>query len=503
MVVTCFVILFYRNLHVTLTVHFMKKLFTTFFTLLSLGAVAQVTWSAPVTVAASSYSNLHPRITLDKNGNPLVLWGKTSNNMAYFSRWTGVAFSTPVMANPMSIPVFTADWAGPDIASHGDTVYIVFKKTPETDSTNYMYMVRSFNGGQTFDAPVRIDAIGDSVSRFPIVTTEDNGNPIVAFMKFDPGFGNARWVVTRSMNYGTSFMPDVMASSMMDDVCDCCPASILSKGSNKIMLYRNNASNIRTMYAGISTNNGASFGSNVQIDSTNWMVMACPSSGPDGVILGDTVYSSFMSSASGSARVYKSKMSISTGATTSTALITGTFAGLTGQNFPRMAGAGTAGAIVWKENANSTTRVCMSFTDTITQGFPAAYDTIASGSISNADIAMKPGTVYVVWQDDNSGSVMYRKGTYPLPTATVEGLVKSAKAVEVYPNPAQNYFSVKDVTNIATCTLIDMAGRSIDVTPENKNGSVMVSVVGLSKGQYFVLLSDAQGMKYSSKIVIQ
>lgn len=481
----------------------MKKLFTTFFTLLSLGAVAQVTWSPPVTIANNTHSNMHPRIALDKNGNALVIWGKMNGNIVYFSRWTGTTFSPPVGLNPGTIPVFTADWAGPDIASHGDTVYVVFKKTPETDSTNYMYMVRSFNGGQTFDPAVRIDGIADSVSRFPIVTTEDNGNPLVAFMKFDPGFGNARWVVTKSMDYGSTFMPDVMASSMMDDVCDCCPASILSKGNNKIMLYRNNASNIRTMYAGISTNNGTSFNSNVQIDSTNWMVMACPSSGPDGVILGDTVYSAFMSSASGSARVYKSKMSISTGATTSTSLITGTFAGLTGQNFPRMASAGNAGAIVWKENANSTTRVCMSFTDTITQGFPAAYDTIASGSISNADIAMKPGTVFVVWQDDNSGSVMYRKGTYPIPTAIVESMVKAAKAVEVYPNPAQNYFSIKDVTNVVTCTLIDMAGRSIDVTPENMNGAAAVSVVGLSKGQYFVLLSDAQGMKYSAKIVIE
>lgn len=481
----------------------MKLLFTSALAMCSFGAVAQITWSAPVTVASNTYSNLHPRVVLDGSNNPLVLWGNSGSNKGYVARWNGTSFTMPTTVNPASIPIFAADWAGPDIASHGDTVYVVFKKTPETDTTNYTYLIRSFDGGQTFAPAVRIDAIADSVSRFPIVTTEDDGNPLVAFMKFDPGFSNARYVVTKSMDYGASFMPDVLASNSIDDVCDCCPASLLSSGTKKIMLYRNNASNIRTMYAGISTNNGASFASNVQVDSTNWMVMACPSSGPDGVIVGDTVYTAFMSQASGTARVYKSKMSISTGATTATQLATGTITGLTQQNYPRMASAGNAAAIVWKQLVSGTGQVSLSFTNSIVSGFPLTPDMVASGSIANADIAMSPGTIHVVWEDDNSGTVMYRKGTYTV--TSVEEALKNNNYLALYPNPAVNEFSLSLATlpEIATCILIDNAGRTVKAPITKSKESITMSVKGLPDGQYYVLVTDVGGRNYYSKVLVR
>ena len=85
------------------------------------------------------------------------------------------------------------------------------------------------------------------MTRFPTITTDDSGNPIVAFMKLDSSFTNARWFVSVSNDFGTSFQSPVLASgwsSPTSEVCDCCPGSIVSSGDNILMLYRENNSNI-------------------------------------------------------------------------------------------------------------------------------------------------------------------------------------------------------------------------------------------------------------------
>ncbi|OJW81266.1 MAG: hypothetical protein BGO69_04155 [Bacteroidetes bacterium 46-16] len=481
----------------------MRILFTILFLSFNISTFAQITWSAPVAVATNTYSNLHPRITLDGNGDPLVLWGNSGAKKTYLSRWTGAAFSTPATINPASIPVFAASWAGPDIASHGDTVYVVFKQTPE--DTNHIYIVRSTDGGQNFAAPVRVDSfVLDSATRFPTVTTDVSGNPIVAFMKFDNTFMNAKWAVAKSTDMGNSFSPDVRVSNFAGgDVCDCCPGHILSSGNNTIVTYRNNLSNIRTIWSSFSTDNAATFNNAIETDTTNWMVMACPSSGPDAILLNDSIYTVYMSGASGSSRVYLNKSVASTQQAIACMPLTGNFAGLSAQNYPRIAHAGTAAAIAWKENANTTTRICLKFSDSITGGFSSAYDTIASGSVENADVAMSEGVVHIVWEDDNSGKVMYRKGTYPLPVS-VQNIAANTKPIKVFPNPAHSYFSCSnDIGAVTACTLIDNGAKKTEVTPVFTNGGWRISLAGIAQGIYTVILQNREGQKYSSKLLVE
>jgi hypothetical protein len=123
----------------------MRTLFLLCFGLLSLTIRSQtgITWSAPMDIAMSSHDNMHPRIVTDGTGNPLIIWGKMPGNECKFSRWDGSIFTTPVVLNPGSIPVFAQSWAGPDIASKGDTVYVVYKETPE--DVNHIYITRSFD----------------------------------------------------------------------------------------------------------------------------------------------------------------------------------------------------------------------------------------------------------------------------------------------------------------------------------------------------------------------
>lgn len=312
-----------------------------------------ITWSPAVSVSnMNMYSNLHPRIMLDGSGEPMVLWGKSSTKKVAFSRWSGNTFTTPVYLNPSPIDIFTSSWAGPDFASKGDTVYVVFKREPEIYDTNYIYIVRSFDGGANFSAPIRVDMIGNKISRFPTITLDNIGNPIVAFMKIDANFMNPKWVVVKSTDYGSTFSMDVLASGYSGgngDICDCCPGAIVASGNNVAMLYRDNLNNMRDIWAGVSTNGATSFPSGMNIDQNNWMVNACPSTGPDGIIVGDTLYSVLMNQANGPALVYSGKASLSAMQGGLALNITGVLPGIIQQNFPRIANNGYVAAEVWKQ----------------------------------------------------------------------------------------------------------------------------------------------------------
>jgi hypothetical protein len=416
----------------------MKKLVTLFALATCIAANAQITWTMGMNISTNTYSNLRPRITLDRSGNPLVIWGRMSDEAVFFSRWNGTMFTTPVKLNS-TITVATASWMGPDIASYGDTVYVVAKRTPETNNANRIFIFTSFNGGVSFNAPVELGFIADSISRFPTVTTDASGNPIVAFMKFNSAFGDIRWVVLKSTDYGTTFSIDKKASGWgsSSEVCDCCPGAIISEGNTCAMLYRNNNSNIRDTWTGISNNNANNFTSGFALENNNWMLMSCPSSGPDGVIIGDTLYSTFMNGGSGSYRTYLSKSAISTGSMSGVNNLTGAIAGLSQQNYPRIANDGNAMAIVWKQTVSGASQLPILFTNNIANGFPAAYDMVDLNDITNADVAMRNGNVFVVWQDDNSGTVKYRSGTYSQSTTGINEI--AATDFSVYPNPTNDF----------------------------------------------------------------
>lgn len=463
-----------------------------------------ITWNMGMNIAANSYGNMHPRMALNGAGQPMVVWGKMADKSVQFSRWNGAAFTVPVKLNPAWMTVAGASWMGPDISSKGDTVYIVVKREPEMADTNRIFIFTSFNGGVSFNTPVELAVIADSTSRFPTVTTDASGNPIVAYMKFNSAFLESRWVVTKSTNYGSSFSTDVKASGYSGinaEVCDCCPGAIVSSGNKTVMLYRDNLSNIRDIWTGLSTNNNASFPTGFAVDNNNWLIMSCPSSGPDGVIIGDTIYTTFMSSGTGTNLNYLSKSSITNGAVNTVAKVTATIAGLTGQNFPRIANDGNAMAIVWTQNVNGANQLPILFNNDITSGLPAKYDTVDLADVTNTDVAVKNGNIFVVWQDDNSGTVKYRKGTYPVTPAMTTEI--NSPLFSIYPNPSDDFWQVEVSNNeeIISYSLTDIYGKTVKNELVKKgNPSFKIPNADLSAGQY-ILTIHSINTNYNYKLI--
>lgn len=467
----------------------MKYTFTLALVLVSIISFAQsnIKWNTANDISGSTYGNNHPRITLDGKGNPMVIWGRLNDEALLFSRWNGTIFTTPVKLNPTGMTVATAGWMGPDIASKGDTVYVVMKRTPEVSDTNHIFLMSSFNGGLTFSSPVRVDFIGDSLSRFPTVTVDETGNPVVAFMKFNSSFLESRWVVTKSADFGKTFSVDVDASGYSgaeSEACNCCPGAIVTSGNVSAMLYRDNLKNIRDIWTGISTNNNTSFKNGFAVDNTKWMIMSCPSSGPDGAIIGDSLYTVYM----GDYKTYLSRSSISSGELVSVTKLTGNTTGIGQQNYPRIATNGKAAAIVWKQNVSGSAQLPLLFTNDITKGFAAAYEMVDMNDITNADVAMNNKSVFVVWQDDKAGTIKYRSGIY----ATATSISEIEKVgFTMYPNPASTVLNIQfdaSANPYTAIKIVDALGATVLYMHNPKNASAAIDISGLNSGIYFIQL---------------
>lgn len=102
-----------------------KGLSLTFIILFAAVLVQAQTWSQEYMVSSTGFGSERPRIALMSNNTPIVLWGDGQpNNIVYTARWNGAGFDAPVRVHSDSTEVFTDFWAGPDIATSGDTIFI-------------------------------------------------------------------------------------------------------------------------------------------------------------------------------------------------------------------------------------------------------------------------------------------------------------------------------------------------------------------------------------------
>ena len=477
----------------------MRILLTALFTLLQVTVIAQknvIGWLDAGPVASKVYGNLHPRIQLDKYNNPMVVWGDDGGK-AYFVKWGGESFTTPVEISQPGMNVFATSWAGPDIAAHGDTVYVTYKEVAEKNS--HIYIKHSYDGGVHFSAAAAVDNDNHLNNRFPTVSVDENGNPFVAYMKSEKDYSGHRYVIARSQDMGETFLNDTLASIASGTVCDCSPSSLVVSGSAGILLYRNNLGGLRNIWGGISTDGAVSFHNAIRIDSTEFVPETCPASGPHGVIVGDTLYTVYMSGTGANALVYLSKLSLSRPALI-TEPITGIIPGVVQQNFPRISGINGAAAVAWTQTNGGNNYVCVSVTDDLRHGFPKAHDTVASGVMLNADVAIGGGFIYVVWEDQVTRSVMFRRGVYYKKNTVVE----NTSIIINQPDAGQRAFSI-DMEDIMSCELIDAAGNhtEMDISyPKNKY-FCKVLLDDMEAGTYTVKVMDKDGRTFTAQLVIK
>jgi hypothetical protein len=236
-------------------------------------------------------------------------------------------------------------------------------------------------------------------------------------------------------------------------------------GQYQLALFRNNDANIRDIWGSLSTDGGASFTSIENLDNLNWQINSCPSTGPHGVIIGDSAYTVSASRGEGTYRVYVNTSGLSGGLNVNSIHMMQEPTSTAGdtQNYPRIAGSGDTLIVVWEEKESGNTDICYSVTtdgnaQTLTT-YKEKVNSNLAGFQGKPDVIFRNGFVHVIYQDLNAGHVMYRRGVVSDVTNVAE---LSDAFVDVYPNPTNRFITVDGISEqFETISLVDKEANTL------------------------------------------
>lgn len=364
--------------------------------LLSFAASAQQSlfWLPKETVSTSITAN-RPRVTTGSYDMPVVIWGEGANLIA--GRGSQLFFNPVDTLNLPGQMVSISYWHGPELAGTGDTLYAVYKEAPETDTSHHIYCVATFDGGQHWMAPRRVDFIGNHMGRLPTVAKGPGGHPVVAFMLSDLNYMEPQWVIATSSDYGQTFGAPIQVSGDNGpnaEACDCCPAALAVTGSTVHLAYRDNLSNVRNIRVASGLWQDSVYTS-MNVDSQTWTVNACPASGPDIASLGDSLYATFLN-ASQSDDVFLSRWQHGD----TTVNIHGISVSSLAQNYPRIdaqlwSDGSYTRSSVWKTGAGTQAKIQAKIEH---WGQPFWVD-LDTGTVNVPDVAVSGQGVYFVWHE--------------------------------------------------------------------------------------------------------
>lgn len=467
-----------------------------------------IIWEPAIVVAnGDTFGNVRPRLSV-VDDLPVVMLGKGGDGEIFVAKGNGAGFNTPVGVVPNGMQTYMANWTGPDIASKGNNVVVVFKAQP-MDIGN-IYTVRSTDGGVTFGDTVRVDNYDQGETWMPALDMDESGNPHVTYMIFDPMGGNERIVIASSTNGGNSYLPQQVVTANTPGVaCDCCPPELLVKGQYQLSLFRNNETNVRDTWGSLSTDGGVSFNSTENLDNLNWVINSCPSTGPHGVIIGDSAYVVGTSRAEGKYRVYLSSIGLNGGLNLEHVQIMNEPTSTVGdtQNFPRISGSGDTLVVVWEEKESGNSDILYSVT---TDGnaqtlatYKAKVNSDQDGFQGKPDVIYENGFVHVIYQDLAAGDVIYRRGVI----ADVTGIAElNGAIVEIYPNPTSRIAIISglDEKLVKAVNVSDILGNEVHCTIERSKNEVSIDFgVDHDPGTYFVSIELINGTHFSKSLLLK
>ena len=459
-------------------------------------------FTTPVDIATGN-DNLRPRVVLTQNDIPVVIWGSAGSNPVYLARYNGTSFNTPIQVSPAGVDPYCATWTGPDIASNGDDLWVVF----DANVNGYkIFSMKSSDGGVTFSDTVNV---GDNsgLNRFSSIGANPIGNPMIVFMDHDPGWANPNYVVTNSLDGGVSWELAVSASNSItgDEVCDCCPPEIIANNDYQVALFRNNENNIRDVWATYSIDDGISFNGS-DIDFSSWNLNACPSSAPHGLIRGDSLLTTWMSGGSGQTRVLLGVSNLNDGSVGSNVEVSPSTSNGVVQNFPRIAGDNQVFGLVYQEYSGGNYDCYIAYSlngNNAIENTGVILNDEVQGNQLNPDIAYANGVFHIVFQDDKTNTVKYM-------TATISPVdineKNTTKMLSVYPNPNKGvaYIDLLNCPKGKSIELIisDISGKKFNTISVDyiNNQSIEISMPDI-KGVYLLSLSIDGKIRDNIKLI--
>lgn len=212
-----------------------------------------------------------PNIAKDKNGTIHLVYGLGDSILYTSSSDNGQSFSSPSVVAVLP-GLFSFAMRGPQIAVNNSGV-IVTACTTKGNIYSYYKDKKNWKHGP------RVNDV-DTISKEGLMALAADGENAYAVWLDLRGNKRNKIYGAVSNDGGKSWSKNIMVYTSPDTgVCPCCKPSVVIKGKEVYVMFRNWLQGNRDLYLIESDNNGASFSAAQKLGTGSWKLNACPMDG--------------------------------------------------------------------------------------------------------------------------------------------------------------------------------------------------------------------------------
>lgn len=248
----------------------MKNFAVIIFILLAACKQNHVTNNSSETIIAAGKM---PAITNDENKIIHLVYGNGDSIMYTSSNNKRHSFSSPELVDTLRNLVASAT-RGPQIAKTKNGIAII--------AVNQAGDVFSYikNQNHKWIKTAKINDADTTDKEGFIGLSSDNENNLFAIWTDLRGDHHNKVFGARSIDGGKSWMKNILVYASPDStVCECCKPSVIMKGNNVYVMFRNWLNGNRDLYVIQSSDGGETFGQAQILGKGNWALNGCPMDG--------------------------------------------------------------------------------------------------------------------------------------------------------------------------------------------------------------------------------
>ena len=456
------------------------------------GVSQSLGWSAEQTIyTTTSGRNIRPRLMALDSSRGIIIWGDQENQSIHYALWENHLLGLPKTLNIDQKKAFITSWASTEMAGRQNLVYIVFKEDP--DETGKIYLLKSTDYGQTFSAPIAVVVPINFYCRFPGVAIDQNQQPIISYMRFKTDWSQPEYVSIRSHDFGETFDPYTLVTNPnLGEACDCCPVSMETDANRIAVFYRNNRNNIRNMAAAVSENNGNTYDLVAELDTANWQIFNCPSTGGNGFFADTFLHTTWTSGRTGSSKAYYSRLNLRSKQVDGFSDIKNTQGRNFQQTYPRIAGHQDTVAIVWGELVQNMDVFFSYFTKDsypLLSSNTQRVNSMTFGHQSSPDIDFNQSVFYICWQDLNDNSIKFKTAEFSINTEVTD----ESNRAEYILERIRSGYKITLAREVDSWYLSNMSGKQLQQGKRSNQLEIHLQHPGV---YLLTLMSESRAVSY-------
>jgi hypothetical protein len=243
----------------------------TFLVMILCGVFMNFNWKTPIKTDTVIANGQMPNVVKDKAGILHLVYGIGDSIMYLYSKDGGKSFSTASLVSVL--PKLAASHTrGPQIAVTSKGLLL----TACTAPGNIFSFSKTGSGNWKLSGKVNDR---DTVAKENLMAlSADGSNAFAAWL--DLRDGHNKIFGARSSDGGRSWSKNILVYASPDKtVCECCKPSVVMKGNNVYVMFRNWLNGNRDLYLITSHDAGKSFLKAQKLGTGSWALNGCPMDG--------------------------------------------------------------------------------------------------------------------------------------------------------------------------------------------------------------------------------